>query len=84
MTVLLVVFVVVGLILVGVPIWVGVATLKGSPWAAVWGSFFVFACLLAVIQNPDWWGYVSLAIVVAAAVILWLPTNRGYALHRRS
>lgn len=82
-TVLVWVLIVVGLMLVGVPTWIGIASLRGSDWAAVWSIFLLLVELLTAFQTSGLWGYLVSGFLLLAVVLLWQPVSRAYARNAR-
>lgn len=67
------------LFLVALPLWVGVASLRGSATSAGWAIIFFVAQFLVAFQSLDPKQYVLSAIALAAAILLWVPASRAYA-----
>lgn len=65
--------------LVVLPLWTGIAALRGSATAAGWAILYFVAQFLVAFQSLDLVQYVISAVALAAAILLWIPATRAYS-----
>ena len=77
--VLLVALSLAAIFLVLLPLWTGIAVLRGSALGALWAFLYFVAQFAVAFQSLDPLLYGMAAVALAASILLWLPASRAYA-----
>lgn len=65
--------------LVVLPLWTGIAALRGSETATGWATLYFVAEFLVDFQNANDVRFLIAVLALAAAILLWIPTTRAYS-----